>query len=146
MDIREKEKRKKLNQYIKYNLIIWPLLAILFIFTKPEATVIDYQKNDAQAQEIMQYLSNNFGAKGYTASWFIEIDGINIYQNDKNRYIEVMTTLEKNTPEDITTANSLCGAISNYWYNHPSELHGIRIRGIGNKIIGHRYSISSPCA
>jgi len=136
---------KELNKYVKYSLVIWPILIMLFIFTKPEAIVINDKKNEAQAQEIMQYLSNNFGVKGSTASWFIEIDGINIYQNDKNRYIEVLTTLEKDA-EGIVTASSLCGAVSNYWYNHSSELDGIRIRGVGNKIIGHQYSVSSPCS
>ena len=139
------EERKELNKYIKYNLILWPLIAIGAMILRPDPIIIDHQKNQAQAVEIMQYLTNNFGVEGTTATWFIEIDSINIDENDRKRYIEVLSTLERDDPEDVKIASSLCGAVSSYWYNHRSELDGIRILGSGDRIIIGRYSFSDTC-
>ena len=140
----KKPPRKNISTVILANLIIWPIVLVIFTYllTPSSNTNINPAQNQTQAEEITAYMENNFGVPGYTASWYIDIDEIRINQKETNRYIEVLTTLEK---RQNTAGKNICGAVSNYWINHKNDFSGIRIVGIGEAIISYRYSLSGNC-
>ena len=137
------KERENLNKLVITNLIIWPLLLLIAVINSPDKPIIDTNKNQQQAKEIQAYMKRNFGAKGHAASWFIEIDDIQISQTDESRYIVVSTLLDKN---ENSTANNMCNAFSNYWVEHQSEFSGLRIIGINQQIISYRYSLNAMCS
>ncbi|PHS71972.1 MAG: hypothetical protein COB22_06020 [Cycloclasticus sp.] len=134
------------NKEIKTMFIAAIALAILtlglYLFNPPQKTIIDEQANTQQAQEITAYMKEQFAQPGYTASWYNEIDDIQINQTKKQRTIEIFTTLDQRSDP---TGNNICNAVSNYWQNHKNSFTGLRVIGMGGKITNYRYSLGSRC-
>lgn len=130
------------NKVLWANIILWPIVLIALFTTRTSESNIDTERNETQTSEISEYVKNNFGLKGYTASWFNDIEDIQINQTNKSRYIEVITLLDRT---EKTIAKNLCGAVSNYWNKRESDFSGIRVIGIGREVISYRYSLGGQC-
>ena len=138
----------KANKEIKITLIATAVIALMvlamYAFTPAkQAAATSEQANTQQAQEITNYIKQNYGAPNFTASWYYSIEHIGINQTEKQRTIEISTTTEqRNSP----VGNNICNAVSNYWQNHKNSFTGIIVIGMGGEITNYRYSLNSKCS
>ena len=136
---------QKSIKHILIATVVVGIVTIIMYALEPtkETTAINEQANTQQAQNITNYIKQNYGMPNFTASWYYSIEHIEINQTENQRTIDVSTTTEQRSSP---VGNNICNAVSNYWQSHKNSFTGIRIIGMGGQITNYRYSLNNKCS
>ena len=116
----------------------------LFVLPASDPSVLGPTAEEKRiAEQIRQYLYENFGVPGYKTSWYDSIGDVNVIGN----VVTAKTPLSAG-PESDARASQVCQALSGFVYANPNKnlgLRSVKVLAKDGTALIVRSDVSDPC-